>query len=96
MYDVAVTTTTPPVKVVSFQCINHNYNLYSGFHFHGLDAASGRYDVVLPPPLILRDTIRGVVGLATVPQQQPQSQMPSQTYANYAMVTHQVSFLVQS
>ena len=38
--------------------------------------------------------MRGSVGLFTVLQQQkPQSQMPSQAYANYAMGPPQVSFL---
>ena len=32
------------------------------------------------------------VGLATVPQQLPQSQMPFQAYANYAMGPPQLSF----
>ena len=40
--------------------------------------------VVLPPPLIPWDT-RGVIGLATVLQQLPQSQMPFQAYVDYAM-----------
>ena len=41
-------------------------------------AASGYHDVVLPPHLIPRDTLRGSIGLTTVPQQQqPQSQMIS-------------------
>ena len=48
-------------------------------------AAFGQHDLVLPISLIPRDIIRGVVGFAIVPQQQPQSQMPSQAYANYAM-----------
>ena len=54
-------------------------------------ATSGQHDVVLPPKVIMRDTVKGSVGLATVP---PQSQMPSQAYANYAMGS-QVSFLFQ-
>ena len=47
--------------------------------------------MVLPPLLMLRDT-RGVVGLATVQQQQPQSQMPPQLYDSYAMGLLQVGF----
>ena len=31
---------------------------------------AGQHDVILPPKLILRDTIRGSVGQTTVPQQQ--------------------------
>ena len=53
-----------------------------------------QHDVVLPPKVILRDTMRGPVGLTTMPQQQqPQSQMPSQAYANFAMGPPQVAFL---
>ena len=58
----------------------------------GPPAALGQQDVVLPPVLIPRDT-RGVVGLATVQQQPPQSQMSFQAYVNYAMGLPQVSFL---
>ena len=37
-----------------------------------------QHDVVLPPQLILRDTMRDSVGVTTLQQQQqPQSQMPS-------------------
>ena len=43
----------------------------------GLQVTSGQYDVVLLTP---RD-FGGVVGLATVLKQQPQSQMPLQAYA---------------
>ena len=56
-----------------------------------LAVASVQHDVVLPPPLILRHTIRGDIGLAFVPQKHPQFQMPSQAYANYAMSPAQVS-----
>ena len=49
-------------------------------------AALGHLDVVLPPELILRDKTGGSVGLTIVSQQQqPQLQMSSQTYANYAL-----------
>ena len=41
----------------------------------------GQHGMVLAPQLILRDKIGCVVGLTAVPQQQPQSQMPSVTYA---------------
>ena len=51
--------------------------------------------MVLSPPLILRGTMWGV-SLATVPQQQSQSQMPSQGCANYAMVPSKMRFLFQS
>ena len=51
----------------------------------GLVVTFGQYDMVLPPYLIPRDTVRGVASLATVPQQQLQSQIHSQLYANYAV-----------
>ena len=56
-----------------------------------LPAKSGQHNVVLPSLLTPKNS-RGVVGLATVPQQQPQSQMPLQAYANYAMGPPQVGF----
>ena len=43
----------------------------------GLPATSGQHDVVPPPLLTLRNS-GGDVGPATVPQQQPPSQMPLQ------------------
>ena len=46
--------------------------------------ASDQQDVVLLSPLLPRNT-REVADLATEPKQIPQSQMPFQTYANYAM-----------
>ena len=52
----------------------------------GLPTASGQHDMVLPPPMTLKNSRD--VGSATVPHQQPQSQMPFQVYANYAMVLH--------
>ena len=56
-------------------------------------ATSGLHNVVLPPQLILRDTMRGSCGHTIMPQQQqPKSEMPSQAYTNYAMGTPQVSF----
>ena len=57
----------------------------------GLPATSGQYDLDLPPLLMPKYTI-GVVGLTTVLQQQPQSQMPLQAYANYAMGPPKVCF----
>ena len=57
----------------------------------GLPATSGQHDVVLPALLTLRYS-KSVVGLATVPQQKPPSQMPLQAYANYALGAPQVGF----
>ena len=54
---------------------------------------TGSEDVALLPQFILRDTMQGSAGLTNVPQQrQPQSQMPSQAYANYAMGPRQEIF----
>ena len=86
------TTTTPPVTVV---CCSTSLSLTMTVTMvptlMGLPVASGQHDVVLLPPLMLRDTGH-VVGLTTVQQQQSQSQMPPQAYANYAMGPVQVSF----
>ena len=57
----------------------------------GLPATLGQCEVVLPPPLMLRRP-GGVIGLASVPQQQPPSSMPLLTYANYAMGSPKVGF----
>ena len=57
----------------------------------GLPVTSGQHDVVLPPLLTLRHS-GGVLGPATAPQQQPLSQVPLQSYADYAMGPLQVGF----
>ena len=65
----------------------------NGYQGPLLDEASsniGQHDVFLLPPVTPRHS--GDVGLATVPQQQPPSQMPLQAYANYAMGPQQVGF----
>ena len=64
--------------------------------FVGLTSALIQHYVILLPPLILRDTVRGDVGLATVPQQESHSQMPSQAYAKYALGPSQMSFVFES
>ena len=57
---------------------------------------SGQQDVVLPPQLILRDTVRCTTGITNMlQQQQSQSQMPSQEQVNYAMGLLLVSSLVE-
>ena len=56
-----------------------------------LPATLGQHEVVLPPPLMPRGS-GGVIGLASVPQQQPPSLMPFLAYANYAMGFPQVGF----
>ena len=88
-------TTTPPVTVVCSSISSLLTTITMDPCLMGLPAVSGQHDVVLPPLLIPRDS-GGVVGLATVLQQQPQSQMPLQAYAKYAMGPPQiVSFRVE-
>ena len=51
----------------------------------------GQHDVVLPPQLILRDILKEPPDLTTLTkEQQPQSQLSSQAYGNYAMGPPQV------
>ena len=57
----------------------------------GLPTMLGQNDVVLPPPLTPR-CYGGVLGLASMPQQQPSSSMPLQAYGNYAMGSPQACF----
>ena len=47
----------------------------------GLEAALGQHDVVLPPPLIQRDKMKGVLGPTTVLQLKPELQMLPQADA---------------
>ena len=77
-------TTTPPLAVVCYSTLS----LLSIFtmvpSLMGLPATSSQHGVFLLPPLTPRHS-GGVVGLATVLQQQPPSQLPLHAYANYAM-----------
>ena len=52
----------------------------------GTQITLGQHDVVLLPLFIPGDTVGSSAGLTTMPQQQLQCQIPSQTYANYALV----------
>ena len=73
---VMMTTITPPVTVVCSRASPVTMTVTIAPTCMGL-AASGQHDVVLLLQVIPKDTLRGSVGLATVPpQQQPQSQMP--------------------
>ena len=47
--------------------------------------------VVQPPPLMPRES-GGVIGSASMPQQQPPSLIPLLAYANYSMGSPQVGF----
>ena len=91
MSEANATTITPPVTAVCSGASSLTMTVTMALTLMGLSATLGQHDKVLPPPMTLRDT-RGVSGLATVLQQQPQSKMPSQTYTNYAMGPLQVSF----
>ena len=75
MSDVTLTTTTPPVIVLCSDALITNLTVTIAPTSVGLLATLGQHSAVLLPPLIPRDTMRGVVGLATVPQQHPQSQI---------------------
>ena len=57
----------------------------------GLPVTLDQHGVVQPPPLMLRGS-GGVIGPASVPQQQPPSSMPHLAYANYGMGSPQVGF----
>ena len=57
----------------------------------GLPTTLSQHDVVLLPPMTPRCS-GGVLGHASLPQQQPPSLMPLQAYANYAMGSPHVGF----
>ena len=71
-------TATTPVTAVCYGTLSLLTTVTIGPSLMGDPAMSGQHDMVLLPPLTLRDS-GGVVGLTTVPQQQPQ--MPLQAYA---------------
>ena len=73
-------TTTPLVTEVSSGTLSLLSKVTMVPSLMGLPATSGQHDVALPPLLTPRHS-RSVVGLASVPQQQPPSQMPLQAYA---------------
>ena len=84
-------TTTALVSVVCSTTSSILSTITMALSLMGLPTTSGKHDVVRPPSLTPRNSI-GVVGLATMPKQQPQSLMPLQAYANYAMGPSQVGF----
>ena len=84
------TTTTLPVTVVS-SGMSSLSSVTMAPSLMGLCTTLGQHDVVLPPPLTPRCS-GGVLGHASVPQQQPPSSVPLQAYANYAMGSPQVGF----
>ena len=84
------TTTTPPVTVVS-SGMSYITSVTVAPSLMGLPTTLGQHDVVLLPPLTLRCS-GGVIGHASMPQQQLPSSVPLQAYANYAMGSPQVGF----
>ena len=76
-------TTTSPVNVVS-SGMSSISSVTGAPSLMGLPTILGQPDAVLLPPLTPRCS-GGVLGLASVPQQQPPSSIPLQAYANYAM-----------
>ena len=84
------TTTTLPVMVVSLS-LSYLSSVTMAPSFMKLPVTLGQHDVVLPPMLTPRCS-GGVIGLATVSQQQPSSLMPLHAYANYAMGSPHVGF----
>ena len=83
VYNTMAMTTTPLVTVVS-SGMSSLSSVTMAPSLMGLPTTLGQHDVVLPSPLTPRCS-GGVIGLASVPQQQPPSLMPLQAYANYAM-----------
>ena len=83
-------TTTPPVMVLSSD-LSSVSSVTMAPSLTGLPATLGQCEVVLPPPLMLRCP-GGVIRLASVPQQQPQSSMLLLDYANYAIGSPHVCF----
>ena len=94
MSHISATTAVPATSPMTVVCSSIS-SLLSTFSMapslNGLTATSGQHDVVMPPMLKPRYS-GGVVGLATVPQQEPQSQIPLQAYANYVLGPPQVGF----
>ena len=87
-------TTVPLVTVVS-SGLSSISSVTMAPSLMGLPVTLGQCEGVLPPPLMLRYP-GGVIGHASVPQQQPPSSMPLLTYANSAMGFSTGRFLFQS
>ena len=84
------TTTAPLVTMVS-SGLSSVLSVTMAPSLMGLSATLDQHEVVQPPHLLPRGS-GGVVGLASVPQQQPPSLMPLLTCANYAVGSPQVGF----
>ena len=84
-------TTTPPVTVVSSGLSSLSSVTVAPSCLMGLPVTLDQHGVVQPPPLMPRGS-GGVIGPASVQQQQSPSLMPLLAYANYAMGSPQVGF----
>ena len=84
------TTTTPPVMVVS-SGLSSVSSVTVAPSLTGFPVSLDQHGVVQPPPLMPRGS-GGIIGSASVSQQQPPSSMPLLAYANYAMGSPQVGF----
>ena len=85
--------TTPPVIVVCSGAWATTMMVTIASTSMGLAADLGKHDVVLP--LIPRYSMRAIVDLSMMSEQQAQSQISSQAYVNNAMCP-QLNFLFQS
>ena len=86
----AMTTTTPVMMVSSG--LSSVSSVTMAPSLMGIPATLDQHGVVQPSPLMLRGS-GGVIGPASVPQQQPPSLMPLLAYANYAMGSPHVGFI---
>ena len=80
MFQVTVITTITPVPAVCSGVSSITMSVTMVPTSVSIAAALGQHDVALPPPVILRDAMRGVADHVTVPQQQSQSHMCFQAY----------------
>ena len=95
MFQVSVTTTTLPVAVVCSRGLLITMVVMLA-PFSVDQTTLGQHDLLLLAQLILRHTIRVLLAPTMQQQQQPQSQIPSQTYASYDMDLLQVCFPFKS
>ena len=82
--------TTPPVTVVSSR-LSSLSSVTVAPSLMGLPVTLDQHGVTQPPPLMPSGS-GGVIGPASVPQQQPPASMPLLAYANYAMGSPQIGF----
>ena len=75
MSQVTASVISLPVTVVCDSASNTTMTVAIASTSVGLPGSAGQQDVLLPPPLILIDTMRGIVGFIALPQQQSLPQM---------------------